>query len=575
MSEKTGLYIHIPFCVKKCNYCAFLSFDAETSPRKEYADALVNEIKLRADMIREAAAERGIDEEEALALDTVYVGGGTPSVLDISQMRDIMHAVKTSFNIKEGAEITIEANPATLGRKDGVMLAKLQAYKYMGFNRLSMGVQSMDNDRLHFLGRIHTAENVARDVELARRKGFDNINLDLIFSVPGSSTHDALTDLEKILEFRPEHISCYSLQIEEGTPFGRMAAAGELAEVPDEEDRHTYHEICRMLRNAGYEHYEISNFARMDVFSDAAPGFDAEAAPEINSGTIIVPGFAQAAYPDDTDTDCMGPDAPDKICISPYRSRHNSLYWDMSDYIGAGLGASGFVNGVRYKNISDIEKYISTFSSLQKNVRASGASPKVRQNLYGDDTSSGLRDIPCTDSSSDPNCVNSEPDFARDKIPHKEERIKTVFTLPLEEEHINTAFDNISEAVFTGLRRREGIKYSDALKAYRRGGARDPAAADGVTADISVCNPAAADGVTAGSGACDTETGNHTIKDEGCACSPAAGANEKEEFWRIFADSKKEAEDYASRGLMIISDEGIKLTEAGIDISNSIMSLFV
>lgn len=386
MSEKTGLYIHIPFCVKKCNYCAFLSFDAETSPRKEYTDALVNEIARRAEQL-------GHPE-----IDTVYVGGGTPSVLDISQMRDIMHQVNKSFRVKEGAEITIEANPATLGRKDGVMLAKLQAYKYMGFNRLSMGVQSMDNDRLHYMGRIHTAENVARDMELIRRKGFDNVNLDLMFSIPGETTADALEDLRRILALEPEHISCYSLQIEEGTPFGRMAEEGELTEVSDEEDRRTYHEICRALREAGFEHYEISNFAK--------PG---------------------------------------------YRSRHNSLYWDMSDYIGLGLGASGFVGGVRYKNVSSLAEYFA---------------------LLGEGR------------------------------------------LPTGEEHVNTPFDNISEAVFTGLRRREGITYEE----------------------------------TAGS---------------------------KDEFWRVFADAEEEAEDYARRGLLIIDNEGLRLTEQGIDISNSIMSLFV
>ena len=414
-SGKTGLYIHIPFCVKKCNYCAFLSFDAETSPRKEYTDALVNEIAYRGD-------ELGHPE-----IDTVYVGGGTPSVLDISQMRDIMHAVNKSFRVKEGAEITIEVNPATLGIKDRVIFAKLQAYKFMGFNRISMGVQAMDNDRLHYLGRIHTAENVIRDVEIIRDKGFDNVNLDLMFSIPGETKEDALSDLGKILEFEPEHISCYSLQIEEGTPFGDMAEAGQLTEVPDEEDRRTYHEICRMLKDAGYEHYEISNFAKKSA--------------------------------DD-------PDGP-----SPFRSRHNSLYWDMSDYVGVGLGASGFTGGRRYKNISDIEEYINTFSALPV---LEGARVKV----------------------------------------------------PLEEDHQNDGFDNISEAVFTGLRRCEGISYEAAVDAFNRAGGR--------------------------------------------AEGPA-----KEEFWRIFADAKEEAEDCARRGLLIIDDEGLKLTEQGIDISNRIMALFV
>ncbi len=400
--KRKGLYIHIPFCVRKCNYCAFLSFPADGAPREEYTDALIREIELRAEQLGGAG------------IDTVYVGGGTPSVLDVSRMRDIMHAVGKHFNIKDDAEITIEVNPATLGRKDGVMLAKMQAYKYIGFNRLSMGVQSMDNDRLHFMGRIHTPQNVERDMDIIRRKGFYNVNLDLMFSVPGQSSDDAMADLEKVLSFDPEHISCYSLQIEEGTPFAAMMESGEIREIPDEEDRETYHRICARLKEAGYEHYEISNFAK--------PG---------------------------------------------YRSQHNSLYWNMGDYIGAGLGASGFVNGVRYKNTSDIDEY---FKALGEGK------------------------------------------------------------LPLEEEHINTAFDNISEAVFTGLRRVEGITYEEAVEAYMR------------TEDTD---------------------------------SFPDSKDPKEAFWKIFEEAKTDAEDYAARGLLIIDENGLRLTEQGIDISNSIMSLFV
>ena len=416
MKKKRGIYIHMPFCVKKCRYCAFLSFDAEGSPRKEYTDALEKEIKLRAAIERENGTDRPID--------TIYIGGGTPSVMDISSMSEMIKTVKRSFAVDPDAEFTLEANPATLGRKDGVMLAKLQAYKFMGVNRLSMGVQSMDNDRLHYLGRIHTAENVAHDMDIIRRKGFDNVNLDLMFSIPGETGDDALWDLEKILEFSPEHISCYSLQIEEGTPFGEMAAAGELTEVPDEEDRETYHRICRRLEDAGYEHYEISNFAKRG---------------------------------DD-------PGSP-----SPYRSRHNSLYWNMDEYIGLGLGASGFINGVRYKNTSDLKEYISALDEGR---------------------------------------------------------------LPVTEEHRNTAFDNISEAVFTGLRRREGISYEEAVSVYLQ------------TDDAEKMVPAE----------------SHDFKDF---------------FWDIFAEAKEEAMDYDGRGLLIIDSEGLKLTEQGIDISNSIMSLFV
>lgn len=416
MDKKRGIYIHMPFCVQKCRYCAFLSFSAEGSPRKEYMDALEKEIKLRSALER----ERGTDKPA----DTIYIGGGTPSVMDIAAMSEMIKTLKRSFEIKPDAEFTLEANPATLGRKDGVMLAKLQAYKFMGVNRLSMGVQSMDNDRLHYLGRIHTAENVARDMEIIRRKGFSNVNLDLMFSVPGESTEDAMRDLERILALAPEHISCYSLQIEEGTPFGEMAESGELTEVPDEEDRETYHRICRRLRDAGYEHYEISNFAKK---------------------------------------------GDDPAATSPYRSRHNSLYWNMDEYIGLGLGASGFINGVRYKNTSDLEEYLAVLEEGR---------------------------------------------------------------LPVAEEHRNTAFDNISEAVFTGLRRREGIRYEDAVRAYM----------DAVDAERPEILP---------------------------------GDDFRDVFWDIFAEAREEALGYAGRGLLIISDEGLKLTEQGIDISNSIMSLFV
>ena len=415
MGRKRGIYIHMPFCVQKCRYCAFLSFDAEGSPRKEYTDALEKEIKLRADLEKKNGTDRPID--------TIYIGGGTPSVMDISSMSEMVKTLRRSFEVKPGAEFTLEANPATLGRRDGVMLAKLQAYKFMGVNRLSMGVQSMDNDRLHYLGRIHTAENVARDMDIIRGKGFDNVNLDLMFSVPGESGDDALSDLEKILEFRPEHISCYSLQIEEGTPFGKMAESGELTEVPDEEDRETYHRICRRLEDAGYEHYEISNFAKK--------GED--------------------------------PDAP-----SPYRSGHNSLYWNMDEYIGLGLGASGFINGVRYKNTPDLDEYLSALNEGR---------------------------------------------------------------LPVAEEYRNTAFDNISEAVFTGLRRRGGIRYEDAVRAYME-------AYDAEIIDIPADN-----------------------------C--------RDYFWNVFAEARNEAREYAERGLLIIDNEGLRLTEQGIDISNSIMSLFV
>ena len=399
MRKKKGIYIHIPFCVKKCNYCAFLSFAAEAEVRMAYVNALIREIELRS----EAAKDKSID--------TVYFGGGTPSVLEVSEIRDIMRALRSCYDIKEDAEITIESNPGTLGSRENIISNIFKAYRIIGFNRLSMGVQSMDNDRLSFLGRIHTAETVEKDVRIARQAGFDNISLDLIFSVPGETKAAALKDLDEIIALGPEHISCYSLQIEEGTPLAEMVDTGELREVPDEDDRETYHAICKRLKDAGYEHYEISNFAK--------------------------PGM---------------------------RARHNSLYWDMSDYIAFGLGASGFENGVRYKNISDLDAYMINIADGR---------------------------LPCSKSSR------------------------------------NTPFDNISEAVFTGLRRIEGISYEDALQAYIRGG------------------------------------------DETMPTDP------ERLFWRVFADAKKEALEFSRSGHLVIDEEGLRLTEKGIDISNQIMALFV
>lgn len=421
MSKKRGIYIHIPFCVKKCNYCAFLSFEAEPGIREEYTDALIKEIELRANRISDGCPKSCAESKAAgPEIDTVYFGGGTPSVLEAGQIESIMDAVRNSFRIRDGAELSIEVNPGTLGSDDSEIADRLRAYKEMGFNRLSMGVQSMDNDRLKFLGRIHSAEDVERDVRLARKSGFDNINLDLIFSIPNESEEDAVYDAEKIIELGPEHISCYSLQIEEGTALADQVDKGALCEVSDEEDRETYHRICKLLRDAGYEHYEISNFAKSE---DAA-------------------GFGESREAEK----------------SPFRSGHNSLYWDMSEYIGCGLGASGFIGGTRYKNTSDIDMYIRAMKSIP------------------------------------------------------EERALSAIT---EEEDVNTSFDNISEAVFTGLRRREGITYEE------------------------------------------------------------APLESEKLFWKIFADAKEEAEEFARGGFLIIDEKGLRLTERGIDISNQIMALFV
>ena len=425
MDERTtGIYIHIPFCVKKCNYCAFLSAPADEETRENYVQALIREIE-----------RCKVNFTSCELISTIYFGGGTPSVLSPEQIGRIMDALRANFTIADDAEITLEANPGTLGAAEEDVKFTLYQYHAVGINRLSMGVQSFNDDVLKFIGRIHTAEDVRRDFKAARASGYDNINLDLILSLPFgnkegaqgaplnsiSSQEQSLEDLREILAMHPEHISCYSLQIEEGTPFGKLYDQGLLDEITDEEDRDTYHKVCKALRDAGYEHYEISNWAYAGASGSAG------------------------------------------LSRSPYRSRHNSSYWNMSDYIGLGLGASGFVDGVRYQNTSDLQKYF---------------------------LGTALR----------------------------------------EEVHINTEHDNISEAVFTGLRRREGIRYEDAVQYLE--------------ADAS-------------------------------QVFDAADTSAEARFWQYYADAREEAESFVRSGHLIIDDEGLRLTELGIDISNSIMALFV
>lgn len=376
--NKAGIYIHIPFCVKKCNYCAFLSGPAGPEVRQEYVNHLIKEIRLRSREVPEA--------------DTIYFGGGTPSLLTPEQIGRILEEVRSAFRISEDAEVTLEANPGTLTAES------LAGYRAAGINRLSMGVQSMDDRRLRYLGRIHTAEEVRRDVKMAREAGFHNINLDLIFAIPGTDVSDAMEDLEAIAALEPEHISFYSLQLEEGTSFFRDFEAGKLREVPDETDREMYHRGIQALREKGYRHYEISNFAR--------PGCE---------------------------------------------SRHNSKYWNMAEYVGLGLGASSYTGHRRTVNETDLKAYSETL-----------------------------------------------------------DRGKLAFV----EVHENSEADDISEAVFTGLRREEGVRYRDVL-------------------------------------------------------------GSEATFWEYFREALPEARAYEAGGFLEMDDEGLRLTERGIDISNGIMALFV
>lgn len=287
MKKDLGLYIHIPFCVKKCEYCDFLSWNAGEEERQQYVAALLSEIE----SYREFA--------KGYRVSTIFIGGGTPSVLLPKQMEDILQKIYEIFELERRPEITIEVNPGTVDEE------KLQCYKANGVNRLSMGLQSVKDEKLRLLGRIHTYQEFAESYELARKVGFDNISIDLISSVPGQTLQEWKEELEIAAVQNPEHISVYQLIIEEGTPFyEKYAEHPEL--LPDEEtSREIYLWTGRFLKEAGYEQYEISNYAK--------PGKE---------------------------------------------SRHNLKYWERGDYLGLGLGAASMVRNIRMSNTKDMRTYL-------------------------------------------------------------------------------------------------------------------------------------------------------------------------------------------------------------------------
>lgn len=287
MKKDLGLYIHIPFCVKKCEYCDFLSWNAGEEERQQYVAALLSEIE----SYREFA--------KGYRVSTIFIGGGTPSVLLPKQMEDILQKIYEIFELERRPEITIEVNPGTVDEE------KLQCYKENGVNRLSMGLQSVKDEKLRLLGRIHTYQEFVESYELARKAGFDNISIDLISSVPGQTLQEWKEELETAAAQNPEHISVYQLIIEEGTPFyEKYAEHPEL--LPDEEtSREIYLWTGKFLKEAGYEQYEISNYAK--------PGKE---------------------------------------------SRHNLKYWERGDYLGLGLGAASMVQNIRMSNTKDMRTYL-------------------------------------------------------------------------------------------------------------------------------------------------------------------------------------------------------------------------
>lgn len=287
MNELTGIYIHLPFCRSKCYYCDFNSYPHKDSLIPAYFKAVEMELD-----------SYGIKLKNYL-INTIFIGGGTPSYVDEKFIIQLLNACRRNFNISSNAEITIESNPGTLCRD------KLKAYRQSGINRLSIGLQAWQDRLLKKIGRTHTLEDYINNFSLAREEGFDNINTDLIFAIPGQTLEEWCETLENVAAMGADHISCYSLQIEEGTVFGRMFSEGDLTPVEDEQDREMYYKAKEILGNAGYKHYEISNFAK--------PG---------------------------------------------YQCKHNLIYWQTCQYLGVGAGAHSYINGKRFNNVCSPEEYI-------------------------------------------------------------------------------------------------------------------------------------------------------------------------------------------------------------------------
>ncbi len=309
MKKSMQLYIHIPFCVKKCAYCDFLSFAADEQTQRAYVKALEKEL----DFYGQKYSDR--------YLSTIFIGGGTPSWLDAQEMAELMECVYRNFEVAADAEITIECNPGTVSDE------KFAVYKSSGINRISIGLQSADNEELKTLGRIHTYEQFLRTYDKARHYGFSNINVDLMSALPGQTPEGFLSSLKKVIRLKPEHISAYSLIIEEGTPFFatyqkdvELREAGKQTMLlPSEEEEYRTTKMTRELLQAeGYHWYEISNFAKQG-----------------------------------------------RAC------RHNIGYWKRADYLGVGLGAASLLDNVRYANTDDIYEYMRHPENAAKGERLS------------------------------------------------------------------------------------------------------------------------------------------------------------------------------------------------------------
>lgn len=307
------LYIHIPFCVRKCYYCDFLSGVSDENRREEYVKALLTEIRMCA------------GECEKYTVTSIFIGGGTPSLMQGARIERILEEIRRGYVLDKGVEITIEMNPGTVDEE------KLAAYKRAGINRLSIGLQSAENEELKKIGRIHTWEQFLHTWQLVRNMGFQNVNVDIMSALPGQSVAGYERTLQRVLSLPdpPEHISAYSLIVEEGTDFYRWQEEGKLDLPGEDEDRQMYYLTKKLLAEKGYERYEISNYAK--------------------------PGFACA---------------------------HNCGYWKRAEYLGLGLGAASLLKNVRFHNTESLEKYLANPCGCREDVHVLTDGEQIEETLF-------------------------------------------------------------------------------------------------------------------------------------------------------------------------------------------------
>ena len=308
-----GLYVHIPFCVKKCKYCDFNSYKMDIDSKKRYIEDLKIEMELYSNKLYK---DNKYKNKECCSLNkndkitSIFVGGGTPSILTSDEIREVFISIKEMFDIDENAEITIECNPGTL------TLEKLKTMKEIGINRLSIGLQAIQEKHLNFIGRIHTYEEFEKNYKDALSVGFKNINVDLMYSLPNQTLCDWKETLEKVVHLNPTHISAYSLILEEGTELYNMYESNKFELIDENVDIEMYEYTINYLKSKGYNQYEISNYSK-----------------------------------------------------EGYNCEHNILYWECEHYIGIGAGASGYINENRYNNVESLEDYHLSLVKREKPIQ--------------------------------------------------------------------------------------------------------------------------------------------------------------------------------------------------------------